>query len=257
MTYNEAFVQTTYGSIFIKSLGDITKGNVLVFLHDALGSASIWGSFPERVRRMSGLPIIVFDRLGYGRSDDDSEPRSVHYLEYEAQVRLPELLVRLNVQNPILLGHSDGGSIALVYAANFKTKAIISMAAHIYEETITRQGIRHFFEREDFPLLFKKLQKHHGSKAERVLSSWREIWLSEDFVDWNISSFLKDISCQSLIIQGKQDDYGSDAQVLDIQRLIGCEPQVLFIDNCWHVPYKEQKDLVLTSVVNFLAQLSP
>jgi pimeloyl-ACP methyl ester carboxylesterase len=256
MTYTEAFVQTSYGSIYTKHFGNVSAGNVLVFLHDALGSVSIWGSFPDKIYALTGLPVLVFDRLGYGKSDEDVKPREVHYLEYEAQVRLPELLRLLNIQNPVIVGHSDGGTIALVYAAKFAAKAIVCMAPHIYEEEKTRAGIRAFFHHSDFPLLLERLKKHHGPKTHKVLCSWRDTWLSEGFVKWNISHFLEDVSCPCLFIQGKEDEYGTDQQILDIERLLGRKSQVEFLSDCGHVPYKEQQERVLKLMSDYFLHLN-
>lgn len=246
MTFIESAVDTSYGKIAFKSIGDYNSKTCIVFLHDAIGSASIWGSFPMKVYEATQLPVLVFDRLGYGKSDIDYKSRTADYLQYEAEVRMPELFERLGIDAPILIGHSDGGSIALVYAASFQTKAVFLMAAHIYVENITLQGIIDFTTQKDFDVTKSKLEKHHGSKTEKLISAWRDTWLTEEYRTWNIESYLPKISCPVFAIQGENDEYATAQHLLDIQKGIGENCQIKFIENCGHVPYKKNCGQVLT-----------
>lgn len=255
MTFFESAVDTSYGKIALKSVGDYRSKTCIVFLHDAIGSASIWGTFPLKVYEATQLPVLVFDRLGYGKSDEDHDFRTTDYLQYEAEIRLPELFEKLGIDAPILIGHSDGGSIALVYAASFQTKAVFCMAAHVYEEEITRQGIIDFTTQKDFDVIKLKLEKYHGSKTEKLISAWRDTWLTEEYRTWNIESYLPKISCPVFAIQGENDEYANAQHLLDIQKGIGENCQIKFIQNGRHVPYKEKTDESLMLVLNFISQI--
>ncbi len=255
MTFIESSVDTSYGKIAFKSIGDYRSKTTIVFLHDAIGSASIWGSFPMKVYEATQLPVLVFDRLGYGKSDVDFKSRTADYLQYEAEVRMPELFEKLGIITPILIGHSDGGSIALIYAAKFETKAVFSMAAHIYVENVTLQGIIDFTTQKDFDVTKSKLEKHHGSKTEKLISAWRDTWLTEEYRTWNIESYLPKISCPVFAIQGENDEYSTAQHLLDIQKGIGENSQIKFIENCGHVPYKEKTDESLMLALDFISQI--
>jgi pimeloyl-ACP methyl ester carboxylesterase len=255
MTFIESAVDTSYGKITFKSVGDYRSKTCIVFLHDAIGSASIWGSFPMKVYEATQLPVIVFDRLGYGKSEADNRLRTTDYLQYEAEIRMPELFEKLGIDAPILIGHSDGGSIALVYAASFQTEAVFSMAAHVYEEETTRQGIIDFTAQKDFDVINSKLEKHHGSKTKKLISAWRDTWLTEEYRTWNIESYLPKISCPVFAIQGENDEYATAQHLLDIQKGIGENCQIKFIENCGHVPYKEKTDESLMLALDFISQI--
>ena len=255
MTFIESAVDTSYGKIAFKSVGDYSSKTRIVFLHDAIGSSSIWGSFPMKVYKATQLPVLVFDRLGYGKSDEEHGIRATNYLQYEAEIRMPELFEKLGISAPILIGHSDGGSIALVYAANFQTKAVFSMAGHVYEEEITRQGIIDFTTQKDFDVINSKLEKHHGLKTKKLISAWRDTWLTEEYRTWNIESYLPKISCPVFAIQGENDEYATAQHLLDIQKGIGENCQIKFIENCGHVPYKEKTDESLMLALDFISQI--
>ena len=252
MKIKEHFSQTSLGEIYVKFIGEESTKKDLVLLHDAIGSVNIWGSFPQQLHKLTGRRVVVFDRLGYGKSGADLKARDVDYMMYEATVRLPEILAKLNIQKPILVGHSDGGTIALQFASQFETGAVIAMAAHIYVEEITRKGIDDFFAQTNFEFIKSKLQLHHGEKNSRVLDAWRYTWLSDAYRAWNIENILGAINCPSLIIQGKQDEYATEQHAIDIEKGIGSWAKLHFVDDCGHVPYKQQSGIVLKHMVDFL-----
>lgn len=252
MTQTSGLIQTSFGNIYVEQYGEITPENTLVFLHDAIGSVSIMGSFPKLVFEATNLPVVVIDRIGYGKSDDDSRTRTTDYLQFEAEQRLPEILEKLGITNPILIGHSDGGTIALAYAASFPVKALVSMAAHIYEEEITRQGIQAFFDQPNFTEVKSKLANHHGSKTDKILNGWRDTWLSEEYKSWNINALLPKVKCPSLLLQGDRDEYATFKHLLDIATQVRGKRSTHLIKDCGHVPYKEQKPEVLKLVTNFI-----
>ncbi|MCP4439504.1 MAG: alpha/beta hydrolase [Aureispira sp.] len=227
----------------------------LVFLHEGLGSLEMWRDFPDKLIAAMGLNAIIYERQGYGQSDPLELPRPVNYLEIEAQEWLPPLLEKLEIKNPILVGHSDGGSIALVYAALHPITAVIAMAAHVYVEPVTIEGIKKVVAQYDPNVMGKKLEKYHGSKTADTFSAWADTWLRPDFLDWNIESFLPQITAPALIIQGKDDEYASPAHVDSILDGIGQHATALMVDNCGHSPHLQAKEQVLNSIISFIQKI--
>jgi pimeloyl-ACP methyl ester carboxylesterase len=226
----------------------------LVFLHEALGSVAQWRDFPEILGKNLGLDVLLFDRLGHGLSDPIKTPRKSDYLHREAWETTPSVLRHLNIDKPLLFGHSDGGTIALLYAARFPTVAIITEAAHVIVEPITLAGIRKALTQKTF--LIEKLRTYHGDKAENLIQLWSDTWLHPDFLDWQIVNELTEINCPALVLQGKNDAYGSDKQIELILKNINGSVEMGLIPNCGHTPHREAMDEVLRKTVNFCQFLS-
>jgi pimeloyl-ACP methyl ester carboxylesterase len=229
----------------------------LVFLHEGLGCIELWKDFPRKLAAATGLNAIVYDRQGYGGSDHLDLPRPVNYLEVEALVFLPELLLKLNISNPILVGHSDGGSIALIYGGKYPCKAIISEAAHIYVEEITLQGIQKARENPNLHTVKEKLKKYHGDKTDDIFSAWADTWLSEAFRNWNIADLLEGISCPILLIQGLDDEYASPLHVEKIKEAMpGAASIESFLpENCGHIPHFQAADAVFSEITKFIKNI--
>jgi pimeloyl-ACP methyl ester carboxylesterase len=223
---------------------------VLVFLHDALGSTAQWKDFPRLLSQKTGLNAIVFDRRGYGRSAAVSNARTKNYLHEEAQKILPVFLKKLKIEKPILFGHSDGGTVALLYASKFEPLAIICEAAHVLVEKETIKGINKALEHRD--LLIKKLKKYHGEKAELLFDEWHKTWLAVDFQDWNIEADLKNIKCPALILQGANDEYATREHLARIEKGIGGSALSVLIKNCGHIPHLEAREEVLEKTAEFI-----
>jgi pimeloyl-ACP methyl ester carboxylesterase len=226
----------------------------LVFLHEGLGCIELWKDFPQKLAAATGLNAIVYDRQGYGGSDHLDLPRPVNYLEIEALDFLPELLSKLKISNPILVGHSDGGSIALIYGGKFPCAGIISEAAHIYVETITLEGISKAKSNPDLQLVKEKLKKYHGTKTNDIFSAWADTWLSDSFRDWNIAGMIKGINCPVLLIQGLDDEYATPQH---IDKIMEAMPQAAYTDiflpeKCGHVPHFQAADAVLSKMIQFI-----
>ncbi len=230
----------------------------MVFLHEGLGSIDLWKGFPEQLVQATGLDAIVYERQGYGQSDPLDLPRPKDYLEREALEYLPALLQQLQIENPILIGHSDGGSIALVYAGHHPTHALITEAAHILVEDVTIEGIQAFKANPKLPVIIEKLRKYHGDKTEDLLSAWADTWLRPDFRDWNIQEHLAGIRCPSLIIQGEEDEYATASHVAQI---LGAMPlakskRAWMPAHCGHSPHLQARAEVLAQMQQFIqAQL--
>lgn len=230
---------------------------LIVFLHEGLGSISLWRGWPRAVCNALGCRGLVYSRYGYGQSTPrlPGEPRNIDYLHHEARHDLPAVLDALGLQNerPVLFGHSDGGSIALLCAAMMpqRIRAIAVAAPHIFVEDITVQGIRDSRTIVDTTDFMKRLQRHHKD-AESVFWSWYDTWLTPEFRDWNIESHVADIACPILAIQGEDDEYGTLEQIRGIQRLAG-QTRLCIIAQCGHSPHRDQPDAVTGALRDFLA----
>ena len=241
-------------------LGDLHVQNIepegamdaptLVFLHDALGSIAQWGGFPLKLALRTGLKAVVYDRLGHGKSSPLDHARNQEYLHREALEILPELLKELRIQQPILIGHSDGGSIALIYAAYHRPTAVITEAAHVFVEDITLEGIRSAYTRRKS--LLQQLRKYHGDKTDSLFQAWYKTWLNPKFRNWNLEGLLSRIQCPTMAIQGRQDQYGTEEQIERIIKGIGPEASPLWIEQCGHIPHREAEEAVLSSTAMFI-----
>jgi pimeloyl-ACP methyl ester carboxylesterase len=228
----------------------------LIFLHEGLGSVSHWKDFPARVAAATGCAVTVYSRYGNGGSDVLTEPRSVRYMHDEALESLPELLARLNIENPILIGHSDGGSIALIYAGVHDcVRGLVLLAPHVFVEDLSVQSIaeaRVKFETTNLP---DKLARHHRDAA-KTFWGWNHIWLHPDFRRWNIEEYLPRITCSILVIQGLDDQYGTMAQVEAIERQSGGPVEALRLADCRHSAQRDQAEAVLGAIVKFVEKTS-
>jgi pimeloyl-ACP methyl ester carboxylesterase len=227
----------------------------IVFLHEGLGSVSMWRDFPQRVADATGCEAVVYSRQGYGRSDPLTAPRSVRYLHDEALIVLPALLERLRIERPILLGHSDGASIALIYAASVPRalNGLIALAPHVMVEDISVASIaqaRVSYETTD---MRRRLSRHHAD-ADSVFWSWNRIWLDPAFREWNIESCLPHILCPILAMQGEDDEYGSMEQIERIARQAR-DVDVVKLADCRHSPHKDQPDAALAAIETFVRRL--
>ena len=228
----------------------------LVFLHEGLGSIELWKDFPDRLCRLTGCAGLVYDRRGYGGSERLTGPWTDHYLLQEAAVFLPGLLSALAVECAVLIGHSDGGTIALIAAAQQckPVVGVITEAAHIFVEDLTLAGVRRAVYAFETGALRSKLNRYHRDNTEAVFRRWASKWLSPGFRAWNIRALLPQISCPLLVIQGEADEYGTVAQVEGIIRLASGPVTAHLIPGCGHVPHFQAQDQVLFAMQRFVAQ---
>ena len=227
----------------------------LVFLHEGLGSVSHWKDFPERVAAATRCPVTVYSRYGCGNSDPLTEPRAVTYMHDEALRTLPDLLAQLRIENPILVGHSDGASIALIYAgAHPGLRGLILLAPHVFVEDLSVASIaqaKTSFETTNLP---EKLARHHRDPA-LTFWGWNNIWLHPDFRAWNIEEYLPRITCPILAIQGIDDQYGTMAQVKAIARQSAGPVEILPLADCRHSPQRDHPEAVLAAIAKFVNQI--
>jgi pimeloyl-ACP methyl ester carboxylesterase len=247
----------TLSEIAVKRTTDFPNRPTIIFLHDSLGCIELWRDFPERVGALTQCNVLVYDRQGYGKSCGFSyTKRDNHYLELEADI-LNQLLDYWNIEQPILFGHSDGGSIALLTAAKYpdKIKAIITEGAHVFVEDITVNGIKEAIQSYETTNLKIKLEKYHGSNTEAMFWAWANTWTTEEFRSWNIEHFLPMIQCPTLVIQGEKDEYGSLQQVESIIEKVSGATEKFIIPSIGHTPHKENPEVVLVQVSAFINEL--
>lgn len=232
-------------------------GAPVVFLHDALGSVSLWRDFPDRLCAALGREGLVYDRLGFGRSDPWPGPPGHTFLEVEARRRLPEVLRQAGVDRPVLFGHSDGATIALLFAAFFPEvpAAVVSVAAHVFIEDVTLAGISETaaaWETTDLPA---RLARHHGEKAEAVFRSWAETWHDPAFRGFSAVETIRAVRCPVLVIQGEKDEYATRAQVDAIASSVSGPVRSLLLPGLGHFPHREDPGAVLAETVSFLEEI--
>ncbi len=224
----------------------------IVLLHEGLGSVALWKSFPDRLSDRTGRRVYAYSRFGYGRSDVLEERRELGYMHREGEIVLPELLSRLGIARPILFGHSDGASIALIYAGAHPhaVSALVLEAPHVFVEECTVTSIQAAavaFRETELP---KRLARYH-TDAERTFWGWNDIWLDPRFRAWNIEPYLAAVRCPVLLIQGEDDEYGTAAQLQAISTQIPATEIVTF-DHCAHSPHRDQEQATLEATASFL-----
>jgi pimeloyl-ACP methyl ester carboxylesterase len=231
----------------------------LVFLHEGLGSVSLWRDFPDAVCERTGCGGLVYSRAGHGTSDPRLEPRSPCFMHDEALVVLPQVLKASEIDDPILIGHSDGASIAIIGTGTgaVAPRGLILEAPHVFVEDLTVDSIRRTAGRYRTTDLRQRLARHHGTGVDALFDDWTRVWLSPEFRSWNIESCLPGVNRPTLVIQGEDDEYGSRAQVEAIARALGENCEVAMLPDCRHTPHADQRASVEDAMVTFIARLIP
>lgn len=224
----------------------------IVFLHEGLGSISLWRNFPQQVADATGCEAIVYSRYGYGNSDALQEDRAVGFLHDEALQTLPELLDKMDIRAPILFGHSDGASIALIHTGSGlrPVSGLIVLAPHVIVEEFGLVSIRQAREKYLTTDLKQRLARHH-SDPDSAFWGWNTIWLHPDFRAWNIEEYLPQISCPVLAIQGEDDEYGTMEHLNRIATQVP-DAELLKLPNCGHSPHRDQPEAVIQATVRFV-----
>jgi pimeloyl-ACP methyl ester carboxylesterase len=232
-------------------------GPSIVFLHEGLGSAGQWKEFPARLSGATGCGFLAYSRWGYGGSGARPRPWPADFLEPEAGSVLPALLGATGITRPILFGHSDGGTIALMYAAACPdaVRAVISEAAHVMLEEVSLQGIAGARDRFLHGDLRARLRAQHGDHVEDTVLGWTENWLRPGLRDWDIRERLRAIRCPVLAIQGRDDDFGTLDQVDAIMTHVNGPAEALVLDGCGHIPHRERPRDVLEAAAAFIRRL--
>lgn len=276
----ETFVLTVHGRRLEvqRIVARMPQAPDLIFLHEGLGSVSLWKDFPARVASATGCSVTVYSRYGSGNSDLLVAPHSVTYMHEEALHALPDLLAQLEIANPILIGHSDGGSIALIFAGansgganqadaeiatgdkvasraiDNRPRGIVVLAPHVFVEDLSVASITEAKAKFETTNLHEKLARHHRDPA-RTFWGWNNIWLHPDFRRWNIEEYLPRITCPILAIQGLDDEYGTMAQVQAIARQSSGPVEILALLACRHSPHRDQPHATLEAITRFVERI--
>jgi pimeloyl-ACP methyl ester carboxylesterase len=227
-------------------------------LHEGLGSVALWGDFPAKLAAATGCGALVYSRLGYGRSDACDLPLSLRFMHDEGLQVLPALLEVVGIRECILVGHSDGGSIAIIYAGGTVAdplRGVITEAPHVFCEEITVRSIQKTRESYQSGSLRQKLMKYHGANTDCAFWGWNEAWLHPDFLSWNLEEYLPRIKVPMLVIQGENDPYGTVAQVEAIARQAGVGAEVVMVPDCGHTPHREQETATFQAMARFIARV--
>ncbi len=236
-----------------------SKDRTLIFLHEGLGCVAMWKDFPRLVARATDCPVLIYSRAGYGNSTPCPLPRPLSFMHDEALVVLPQILNAARVQKAVLVGHSDGASIALINAggcSDERIQGLILMAPHVFVEELTLASIREAkiaFENTD---LRQRLTRYHGDNVGCAFWGWNQAWLDKDFLDWNLEEYLVKIEISVLLIQGELDNYGTIKQLKKIQDHLLGEVELTLLPDCGHSPFRDQPTKTLQTFTDFLQKLT-
>ena len=236
----------------IESDRGTSTNDALVLLHEGLGSVDLWKSFPEELAIATGCRVFVFSRYGYGRSTPLNGKRPFDYMHQEALDTLPNFLEHIDVVRPILIGHSDGASIAMIHnGGGYGVGGLVLMAPHVFVEDLTLKSIeqaRIAFETTELPT---KLGRYHEDVAS-AFWGWNDIWLSPEFTKWDIQMYVEKLSCESLLIQSDNDPYGTLAQIEVIEKLSPAPTQRVILKDCGHSPHFDQSNVTIDAIAKFV-----
>jgi pimeloyl-ACP methyl ester carboxylesterase len=242
----------------VARLGEPVAGRpTLVFLHEGLGSVSLWRDFPQAVAKATGCPALVYSRQGYGKSDPIELPRPLSFMHDEARGALPGLLEAAGIDDAVLIGHSDGASIALIYTGENgrHVRGLALLAPHVFVEPVCVEAIaktRVAYRTTD---LRDKLARHHGANVDGAFYGWADSWLDPRFLAWNLEEFLPGIKVPTLVIQGEDDEYGTLEQVDRICRRVSRPCARVVLPACGHSPHRDQRAATLEAVAGFVREL--
>ena len=222
----------------------------LLFLHEGLGSVDLWRGFHRSVAASTGRRAVAYSRLGHGRSDPPARRRTAAFLHEEAEVVVPAVRAALRLDAPVLVGHSDGGSIALIHAADRPVTALVLLAPHVFVEEIGLRGIeatRDAYLTGDLPA---RMARWHRD-PDVTFWNWNDVWLSPEFRGWDVRAALPRIGAPTLAVQGTDDPYGTVAHVEAVRDAAAGPVDVLVLD-CAHAPHLERPEAVGAAVTAFL-----
>jgi pimeloyl-ACP methyl ester carboxylesterase len=226
----------------------------LVLLHEGLGCVALWKDFPDRLAKKTGFGVFLWSRGGFGRSDPVPLPRPLDYLDRETAM-LATVLNAAGVSRTVLVGHSDGGTIALLHGASDSAggvEGIVTMAAHVFVQEVTIRGILETKRAWEEGNLRAKLERWHGANVDTAFHGWCDTWLNPAFRDWNIEARLPPVCVPVLALQGADDEYGTPAQVEAIVRQVSGPARPLLLPGARHSPHVDQPDAVIDAIAGFL-----
>jgi pimeloyl-ACP methyl ester carboxylesterase len=229
----------------------------IVMLHEGLGSVGLWGGFPDAVAAATGAGVFVYSRAGYGKSKPGAMPRSVAFMHEEAGTVLPRVLEAIGFQRGLLLGHSDGASIATIYAGSVqdhRVRGLVLIAPHFFIEDMGIAEIERARDAFNTGTFREKLKRWHAD-VDCAFRSWSEPWLNPDFRKWDITEALGYVRVPILVVQGEDDQYGTLKQVEAAQQECFCPVETAVLPKVRHAPFREAPELTLKLVVDFINRL--
>jgi len=252
------FLKLIFQKIEIQWHGKEKKNRpTLIFLHEGLGCVRMWKDFPENLSRYTECPALVFSRLGYGSSDPCPLPWKINFMHKEALRILPDVIKKAGINTYILIGHSDGGSIGIIFSGSRQAKGLkglITLAAHVFCEQKSVESIQQakiHYEHHD---LKQRLEKYHGANTDNAFRGWNDVWLAPGFMNWNIEKYLSRIDIPMLAIQGTNDQYGTVKQIESIEHHVKHVKSYL-VDDCGHSPHIEKQKIILPIMGRFIHQI--
>ncbi len=229
----------------------------IVLLHEGLGCVDMWRDFPDKLAEATGRGVFVYSRAGYGKSSPVPLPRPTGYMHREALDVLPRVLDTAGIKDCVLMGHSDGGSIALIYAGGVKdnrARGVVTMAAHVFNEKLCVDSIaaagRAYRETD----LRQRLARYHAD-VDNAFRGWNDVWLSDEFWRWNIEEYLPGVAVPVLAMQGLDDEYGTLRQVEAIVSQVKGRAEKLMLPQCKHSPHRDQPEATLEAIARFVKSL--
>lgn len=225
----------------------------LVFLHEGLGSIGQWRDFPRALAEATGLGAVIYDRQGFGGSDP-LDRGNQQYLQREDLSSLAAVLDVCSVHAPVLIGHSDGGTIALLYAAQLpeRPRGVVTLAAHVFVEEKTLAGIGAAVQAFETGELKQRLSRYHAENTDSMFCGFKDDWLQPRYREWNIEACLQNIRCPLLVIQGEDDEYGTAAQVEAITAGVSGPVGSVLIPGCGHSPHHQARERVIGEMIRFI-----
>ncbi|MGR3564579.1 MAG: alpha/beta fold hydrolase [Heliomarina sp.] len=233
------------------------KAPTIVLLHEGLGCAALWRDFPAKLAQATGMGVFVYSRLGYGQSDAAELPKPLDFMTREAVEVLPQVLDQMGFERGILMGHSDGATIAAIYAgsvADLRVRGLVLMAPHFFTEPAGLESIRETKKTFETTDMAQKMAKYHKN-PEIAFKGWNDVWLDPKFESWNVAEVIDYLRIPTLAIQGRDDQYGTLAQIEEIENRAYSPVDTVVLDGCQHAPHLEQTEAVLAAVSEFATRL--
>jgi len=226
----------------------------IVFLHEGLGCLGMWRDFPDRLASATGCGALVYSRMGYGASEPVRGPRPLRFMHDEALEVLPAVIERFELEEVVLFGHSDGASIAVIYAGArlAPVRALMLEAPHVFVEPVCVERIARIADEYATTRLQERLARHHGTNTDSMFKTWTDVWLRPEFPQWNIEQYLPAIESPVLVVQGEDDEYGTVRQIEAVVTQVSGPAESLVLANCGHSPHADQPDEVLGAASRFI-----
>lgn len=254
----EGFVEIGGRKLEWASFGDAPDAKpTIVLLHEGLGCVALWRDFPQALANATGLGVFAYSRAGYGRSDAADLPRPLDYMRREAIEVLPPLLDAVGARRFILIGHSDGATIAALYAGGLydaRVRGLVLMAPHFFTEPMGLAAIRATKEAFDTGSLKANMAKYHRDPVA-TFCGWNDAWLDPAFTQWNVADVIDYLRIPALLIQGRQDEYGTLAQLREVESRSYAPVEMVLLDQCRHAPHLDAGAKTLAAIAAFTARL--